>query len=51
MAALMDNGEQGYRVAERCPVGSGDDVHLMLGWLVVGSRCSAAAAAYVVPVL
>ena len=31
-------GEQGYRVAERCPVGSSDDVHWMRGWLVVGPR-------------
>ena len=48
-AMLAAVGEQGYRVAERCPVGSGDDVHWMRGWLVVGPRCIAAAAADVVP--
>ena len=48
-AMLAAVGEQGYRVAERCQVGSGDDVSWMRGWLVVGPRCIAAAAADVVP--
>ena len=48
-AMLAAVEEQGYCVAERCPVGSGDDVHWMRGWLVVGPRCIAAAAADAVP--
>ena len=48
-AMLAAVGEQSYRVAERCPVGSGDDVSWMRGWLVVGPRCIAAAAADIVP--
>jgi hypothetical protein len=47
-AMLAAVGEQGYRVAERCLVGSGNDVHWMGGWLVVGPRCIAVAAANVV---
>ena len=42
-------GERSYRVAERGPVDSGDGVRWMRGWLVVGPRCIAAAAADVVP--
>ena len=44
-AMLAAVGEQSYR----CPVGSGDDVRWMRGWLVVGPRCIAAAAADIVP--
>ena len=48
-AMLAAVGEQSYRVAERCPVGSGDDVRWIRGWQVVGPRCIAPAAADVVP--
>ena len=48
-AMLAAVGERSYRVAERGPVDSGDGVRWMRGWLVVGPRCIAAAAADVVP--
>jgi len=47
-AMLAAVGEQSCRVAERCLVGSGDDVSWMRSWLVVGPRCIASAAADVV---